>query len=491
MGASQWQYLTRFQRFYHEQQIYSQSRSKARWSKEIDPADISRAALRKAAVGTGIASNAEEAKQIVDNLKVNGLETQTNKGKRFVEKSDVGFGQWMKQRTDGQGRWVVQAGKDDIANLRDSARELQIGNPDVAIALPIDATQQADAGVLLAGALALPKIAKELPKAAVLAGEAVPPLLIVTGGVLGAGALVHQHVGVVKSNWEDLQKASVMPLPMTMDDAEPMPVPVPDGQATERPFAEPNAKPKVTDLPSTPTDTTIAPVPKAKPEATIDNLPQPYTPDAPQNQQPPTQNTPQSPRLNPKDILPPLIGGGTGFVLGKAAHDNLGTKMPKVKQPWEVAPSMQPDAARKALGTAETIRSGADERMKRGITRQNEAAQVLAKVGYDVEQQPQITDIDRMSNPWFKGTRKPDYKVEGEIFDGYAPDANTTAKNIRDYVEDKVEERQTRRIVLNLDDSKVTLEELAKAIKHQPVLDLEQILVVKNGQITKFFPLKN
>ncbi len=104
-----------------------------RWSKEVDPADISRAALRKAALGTGIASSDAEAKQIVDNLHVNGLKTHTNKGERFVDKSDVGFGAWVNQHTIRQGIWQVKAGTDDIANLRESARQLKL----VILTLPL------------------------------------------------------------------------------------------------------------------------------------------------------------------------------------------------------------------------------------------------------------------------------------------------------------------------------------------------------------------
>lgn len=99
---------------------------KARWSKEIDPADISRVALEKTAVGIGIAINEAEAKQIVDNLRVNRLKTQTNKGERSVDKSDVSFAQWMRQRTDRQGRWTVQTPTDQIRFFRPNQPKVSI-----------------------------------------------------------------------------------------------------------------------------------------------------------------------------------------------------------------------------------------------------------------------------------------------------------------------------------------------------------------------------
>ena len=93
-----------------------------------------------------------------------------------------------------------------------------------------------------------------------------------------------------------------------------------------------------------------------------------------------------------------------------------------------------------------------------------------------------------MSNPWLDTRKNPDFKIEGEIFDAYAPGKVRSVDNIRGEIESKVVERQTRRIVLNMDDSQVKLDELKKVILEKPVVELEQILVVKDGRITKFFP---
>ncbi len=165
--------------------------------------------------------------------------------------------------------------------------------------------------------------------------------------------------------------------------------------------------------------------------------------------------------------------------------------MPRVKQPHEVAPSRKPNEASQPLGVADKVPAKADAELTRGITRQNEAANTLSKNGYQVEQKPQITETDKMNNPWFNKDKKPDFKVEGEIFDAYAPSASKSGNNIRKEIELKVEEGQTRRIVLNMDDSKVSLDELRKAIWNKPIIELEQILVIKDGKVTKFFPFKN
>ena len=185
---------------------------------------------------------------------------------------------------------------------------------------------------------------------------------------------------------------------------------------------------------------------------------------------------------------PVLEMRGRGGYETNQITDKLGTKMPKVRQPFEVSPSMKPSAANTPLGETEKVRPNSAPENIRGLTRQNEAAETLAKNGYRVEQQPKLTSTDRMSNPWLKAEKKPDFKVEGEIFDAYTPDKNTSAKNIRDYIEGKVERKQTRRIVLNLDDNSINLNSLKKEIWEKPILELEQILVVKNGKVENFFP---
>ncbi len=165
--------------------------------------------------------------------------------------------------------------------------------------------------------------------------------------------------------------------------------------------------------------------------------------------------------------------------------------MPRVRQPHEVAPSRKPDEANQPLGVADKVPAKADAELTRGITRQNEAAETLAKNGYQVEQKPQITETDRMSQPWLDKNKKPDFKVEDEIFDAYAPSNSKSVNNIRREMELKIQKGQTRRIILNMDDSNVSLNELRKIIWNEPIVELEQILVIKDGKVIKFFPFKN
>jgi hypothetical protein len=56
----------------------------------------------------------------------------------------------------------------------------------------------------------------------------------------------------------------------------------------------------------------------------------------------------------------------------------------------------------------------------RSIERENESAIILANAGYNVEQ-----------NPTVSGDKNPDYRIEGRIFDCYAP----STKNFRNIIE--------------------------------------------------------
>lgn len=187
----------------------------------------------------------------------------------------------------------------------------------------------------------------------------------------------------------------------------------------------------------------------------------------------------------------PLEMRGQGGYESNEVTTSGGTKMPRVKQPHEVEPSVKANEANTPLGEAERIKTNADARQVRGITRQNEAAETLAKNGYAVEQKPQITETDRMSQPWLNKNKNPDFKIEGEIFDAYAPDKLTNADGIRRNIQSKVQQGQTRRIVLNMDDNSVSLSDLKKLLWQEPVVELQQILVVKDGKVIKFFPFKN
>ncbi|ACY13774.1 eCIS core domain-containing protein [Haliangium ochraceum] len=140
-------------------------------------------------------------------------------------------------------------------------------------------------------------------------------------------------------------------------------------------------------------------------------------------------------------------------------------------------PSLKPDLG--ALPSGKKTQIPPDEAPEniRALGRENESAEVLAKNGYDVEQ-----------NPTIAGTEKnPDYKIGGEIFDNYAPTSDNP-RNIWSNVKLKVDSGQTKRIILNLNDSKVDLAVLKKQFADWPIAGLEQVLVIHAGEVIHVWP---
>ena len=97
----------------------------------------------------------------------------------------------------------------------------------------------------------------------------------------------------------------------------------------------------------------------------------------------------------------------------------------------EVPPNgnADPEAASEGTlsGTRTTIRPSLNAANTRGLMRENESADILVKNGYDVEQNPDV-----------QGTNKnPDYRVNGEIYDNYAPETGSV-RNIDSNIEEKI-----------------------------------------------------
>jgi hypothetical protein len=119
-----------------------------------------------------------------------------------------------------------------------------------------------------------------------------------------------------------------------------------------------------------------------------------------------------------------------------------------------------------------------DAETKRGIMRENESARILAENGYHVEQNPL-----RRSNG-----KEPDYKINGEYADCMAP-STSNARNIAWRIKkEKVDRGQADRIILNLDDSAVTIEAMKKQILDWPIPDLKQVIAIKDGKVILLFP---
>ena len=109
-------------------------------------------------------------------------------------------------------------------------------------------------------------------------------------------------------------------------------------------------------------------------------------------------------------------------------------------------------------------------------TLENEAAHTLARAGFDVEQ-----------NPAPQNHKKPDYKINGEYFDALAP-KSAKPRNVWDRIREKIEAKQTDRIVLILDRTPVTAEQVSVELQLDPIEDLKQIIAIQNGQWETIWP---
>jgi len=146
-------------------------------------------------------------------------------------------------------------------------------------------------------------------------------------------------------------------------------------------------------------------------------------------------------------------------------------------RPSITVPSRPPDPNAEPRGALGRWTRKDDDAKKRGIRRENETAKVVAEHGYDIEQ-----------NPDFEGARNPDYRIEGSIFDNYAPGPGTDVRNIFRVAERKVRKGQTRRVSINLDDSDVTPDQIVDQFSRWPIHDLEEVIAVKGGRIYQIFP---
>jgi len=171
---------------------------------------------------------------------------------------------------------------------------------------------------------------------------------------------------------------------------------------------------------------------------------------------------------------PELVAGGPG-----------GTATVSIT-PRRTWPSRPPDKNAQPRGRPERPAANDTSEKIRGLKRQEEAAQKLAEYGFDVERlSPRASKTP--------GTPNPDFKIEGRIFDHYAP-TSSRARNIWSSIRDEkirpgAKPPQANRIVLNLADSEASLPELQRQFAEHPVPDLEEvILLTREGEIIHFYP---
>lgn len=115
------------------------------------------------------------------------------------------------------------------------------------------------------------------------------------------------------------------------------------------------------------------------------------------------------------------------------------------------------------------------------ITRQNDAANLLASKGYDITLLPENSENIYGLQP---GITYPDYLIDGNAFDCYSP---TTAnpRNVWYNVQEKTQE-QARRVILNLDGyTGASIDDIASQFLDWNIPTLDELLVIKDETIIR------
>jgi hypothetical protein len=154
-----------------------------------------------------------------------------------------------------------------------------------------------------------------------------------------------------------------------------------------------------------------------------------------------------------------------------AARIGYKTVEPKIKLTEPTGPKSGVPTGRPAK-----ISPKDDDSTVRSLTRENESARTLADAGFNIEQKPEVP-----------GLKNPDYLIEGRIFDCCAPNTDNL-RNIASRIMEKVEEGQTSRVVLNLDDTTATAEQVAAELKAWDRPGLVEVIAIKAGQIVRIWP---
>lgn len=186
----------------------------------------------------------------------------------------------------------------------------------------------------------------------------------------------------------------------------------------------------------------------------------------------------------PLDKLPAPLQGAVKAIKNKIDDFFAARKLVKTE------PSLPPDPNRLPEGNPKKPTSkDKDPNNLRAITRENESANVLAQNGYRIKQ---LSDSTKGKVP---GVKKPDFEIEGKVFDNYAPSANKPARGIWAELRDKIIDpktgaKQADRFVVNMNDSKLTIEQLKQQFKDFPLPGLNEIIIIKDGKVVPFFPFK-
>ncbi|MFY1827939.1 hypothetical protein ACN47A_18610 [Myxococcus fulvus] len=185
--------------------------------------------------------------------------------------------------------------------------------------------------------------------------------------------------------------------------------------------------------------------------------------------------------ISSEGVLTLALAPGAVAMVASSAGGQGGSPRGDASGPTRPSQPAHPDAS--PSGYRPRLSPDDDTATIRSLMRENESADLLAKAGFKVEQRPQVSGT----------TRQPDFRIEGRVFDNYAP-STANPRNIWTVINDtKVnpvsKSMQADRIVLNLRDSGVDLSTLKRQFTEWPMPNLREVLVItREGGIVRFWP---
>jgi hypothetical protein len=144
------------------------------------------------------------------------------------------------------------------------------------------------------------------------------------------------------------------------------------------------------------------------------------------------------------------------------------------------------------LGQPTRIGPDQDAEVRRSLERENSAAAILADRGHLIQQNPtpaEVAQARSATGDTGRPTSRPDYLLDGRVFDCYSPKERTSVRNIWTAVREKVEDNQTQRVVVNLEDWRGELPALRSQFGDWPVENLQEVkIITPAGEIVQIIP---
>lgn len=143
-------------------------------------------------------------------------------------------------------------------------------------------------------------------------------------------------------------------------------------------------------------------------------------------------------------------------------------------------------------GDPTRVRQTEDADVRRSLERENSGAAILADQGHQIRQNPSADEVAQArqeTGDTGRPTSKPDYLLEGRVFDCYSPSQNKSVRGIWSEVETKIKDDQTQRVVVNLEDWRGSVSDLRRQFDGWPIERLKEVkAITPDGDIVQIVP---